>query len=127
MKLNYQITRLNADCVRIQIAPEHQPMKGSALNRYGFIFEDAVKNNDQPDLSITLQDAGTGKLTAADASGLELFRMINADFSEAGSLVEFELFDDDEDYIGFGDLTRDRIYHRGYKANCNVSNVASYR
>ena len=126
MKLNYQITRLNADCVRIQIAPENQPMKGSALNRYGFIFEDAVKNNDQPDLSITLQDADTGKLTAADASGLELFRMINADFSEAGSLVEFELFDDDEDYIGFGDLTRDRIYHRGYKANCNVSNVASY-
>ncbi|MBE6403916.1 MAG: glycoside hydrolase family 31 protein [Lentisphaeria bacterium] len=126
MKLNYQITRITADCVRIQIAPEHKPMSGSALNRYGFIFDDAVDNSGTPQLQINSENISTGKLTACNAENLEYFRMINASFSDEGSLVEFELFDDNEDYIGFGDLTRDRIYHRGYKANCTVSNVASY-
>ena len=126
MQLAYQITQLNADCVHVQIAPENRAMQGSALNRYGFIFEDALKRDETPDLKITVQDSCRGKLSAADAGGFEFFRMINAAFTGSGAVAEFELFDDSEDYIGFGDLTRERLYHRGHKANCQVSNVSSY-
>ena len=126
MKLDYRISQINADCVRVQIACAPQKMKGSALNRYGFIFEDEVRRHEESVLNLTLQDSEKGCISATDNSGFEYFRMINVACSEEGALVEFEIFDDEEDYIGFGDLTRNRIYHRGYKANCNVSNVASY-
>ncbi|MCK5738170.1 glycoside hydrolase family 31 protein, partial [bacterium] len=32
----------------------------------------------------------------------------------------------DEDWVGFGDQTRERLYHRGHSANLWVSNVKSY-
>lgn len=125
-KLTSQITRLSDNCVRIQIAPEYAPMRGSALNKYGFIFEDALKNVSKPALEAVDFDSSTGALNICTDEKLPLAKLLKTEFTEAGALVEFDLFDDSEDWIGFGDQTRERLYHRGHKANCNVSNVASY-
>jgi len=127
-KIVSQITRLSADCVRIQLAPEYAPMRGSALNKYGFIFEDALKNNaaGKTTVSVDNVDDTTGALNVSTAGSEVLLKLLKTEFSDEGALVEFDLFDDSEDWIGFGDQTRERLYHRGHKVNCVVSNVASY-
>ena len=122
-KLTSQITRLSDNCVRVQIAPEYAPMRGSALNKYGFIFEDALKNVCKPALEAVEFDSNSGALNICTDEKLPLAKLLKTEFTEAGALVEFDLFDDSEDWIGFGDQTRERLYHRGHKANCNVSNV----
>jgi len=44
---------------------------------------------------------------------------------ERSSSVVFNA-DKDENWIGFGDQSRERLYHRGYIADCYVRNVKSY-
>ena len=125
MALQYKFTRLGSDCIRIQIAPENAPMPGSALNRYGFIFEDAFEKDAESSLQIRQAD-GSQEMELLDKDGTLLCKLLKNEFSDDGALAEFELFDDKEDWIGFGDQTRERLYHRGHKVNCLVSNVASY-
>ena len=127
MQFNYQITPLSPLCSRVQIAPEHAVMRNTALNRYEFIFEDAVKQQTGGNLQLVWNgENGRSVLEATDENGKLLFKLSKVAFGSKGSLVEFDLFDDNEDWIGFGDQTRERLYHRGYKANCEVSNVTSY-
>ena len=126
MKFSCQTTRLSADCVRVQITPYGQTACGSALNRYGFIFEDAFVNDTEPQLEINWHNNENGSLDAMDEENQVLFKLLKADFSPSGATVEFDLFDENEDFIGFGDQTRERLFHRNCRANCNVSNVSSY-
>ena len=126
MKLDCQITQLNPECVRVQIAPEGVPMRGSALNGYGFIMEDAVRCAGEPRLHLERHDDAGDLLEAFDENHTLLFRLGQAEFSPESAMTEFELFDPDEDWIGFGDQTRERLFHRGFPANCQVNNVSSY-
>lgn len=125
MSLSCKITQLSSVCARVQICPEDAKPSDSALNRYGFIFEDAVQDN-QPSRLDLKWSPEKSSLNACDSNGNELFRIINTGFRRDGALVECELFDETEDWIGFGDQTRERLYHRGHKVICEVSNVASY-
>ena len=127
MALSTQITRLSPDCVRIRIYNEGSARpQGSALNRYGFIFEEEMKREGAPQLEIVQKCAECGALEAQDGAGRLLFKLTGVDFSQKGAEARFELFDPDEEWIGFGDQTRKRLFHRGFKANCQLSNVTSY-
>ena len=51
MAFSTQITRLSPECVRIRIYNEGSALpQGSALNRYGFIFEEEMKREGAPQL-----------------------------------------------------------------------------
>ncbi len=83
-----------------RITADSKPV-GSALNRYGFIHE---KDNAEPFPEIS---ALLPELSCSESS------------------VSFKA-EPDEDWTGFGDLTRTRLYHRGFKFDCWVRNVKSY-
>jgi alpha-glucosidase (family GH31 glycosyl hydrolase) len=90
----------------------------SALNRYGFLA-------DMPESSglkhkKTVFDKSDGSVSLGDAVTLANISFASG-YSETTLSVE-----KDEDWIGFGDVTRERMYHRGYKIECWVKNVNSY-
>lgn len=82
---------------------------GSALNRYGFLAPDGeplTDPADDPELAALLAKfivTKTGKAVGIDFA------------AEPG-----------EDWIGLGDVTRERMYHRGHRLDCWVRNVKSY-
>jgi len=126
---------LNGQTARIQLCPKKREPEESTLNRYGFIQESPAP------IRVQLQEtAQTVTLTAGElhlscdlSRGLvsarnnerHLLQMTAARFSRDSASVEFAAIPD-EDWIGFGDQTRERLYHRGHTAVCDVSNVASY-
>ena len=127
MTLSTRITRIAPECVRIQIQIEGSPdVSGSALNRYGFIFEEELKREGTPELLIDEKERGRSILKAWNKTGRELFRLSSVEFSPKGAYARFALFDEEEDWVGFGDQTRKRLFHRGFEANCQMSNVTSY-
>lgn len=75
---------------------------GSALNRYGFIASEA-------------SPAPAGFQLEKFLPGFQIDGNSGSFQAEAG-----------EDWIGFGDITRTRMYHRGHKFDCWVRNVKSY-
>ncbi|HBL75788.1 MAG: hypothetical protein A2W90_04615 [Bacteroidetes bacterium GWF2_42_66] len=129
---------LKENIVRIQISPQGGKFSESGLNRYGFI-QDLNANN--LDVKITesknnfsaetsqLKIKGnnlTGEIVITDASGKKTFlKQVAANFQEKSSNVVFNA-EKEEDWIGFGDQSRKRLYHRGYMADCYVTNVRSY-
>jgi alpha-glucosidase (family GH31 glycosyl hydrolase) len=129
---------LKENIVRIQISPKDKKFKESALNRYGFISDfnsDNLKVDHSESKSLfsaeTSQlkfkfDKSSGEIILTDPSGkMILLNQIKSGFSDGTSKVEFKA-GKDEDWIGFGDQSRDRIYHRGFVADCYVRNVKSY-
>jgi alpha-glucosidase (family GH31 glycosyl hydrolase) len=78
---------------------------GSALNRYGFIKEP--------------------EKAKAPPKGFKLETFLpGVSVTEEGA-VSFNARKG-EDWIGFGDVTRERMFHRGHKIDCWVRNVKSY-
>lgn len=119
-------TRINPDCVRVRIAPQGVPPRDSALNRYGFLMEEAARRDGAPRLQLTSGDGTEYVLEGRDERGGLLFRLKRIDFAPRRAVAEFELFDAAEDWAGFGDQTRERLFHRGHRVRCEVSNVSSY-
>jgi len=132
-----KITLVRERIVRIQIAPEGKTSGDSALNRYGFIVEPDTNNIpvnikespdafifESPEISIE-GNLKTGELKVMDHNGkilLEQERVVfKDDYAQA-----FFMAKDDDDWIGFGDSTRERLYHRDHVIDCHVRNVASY-
>jgi alpha-glucosidase (family GH31 glycosyl hydrolase) len=78
----------------------------SALNKYGFLNEEKVEKYDisNYDIDALLPD----------------FK-----FDKESGEVSFSA-SKNEDWIGFGDVTRERMFHRGHKIDCWVKNVSSY-
>lgn len=133
-----RIQVLKDDIVRIQIIPQGGVFRESLLNNYGFIQD--FKNDDlkidvkenKNDFSIEtskLRLKGsklTGKIVTTDFTGEKvLLRQMSVDFKDHLSSVKFTA-DKNENWIGFGDQSRDRIYQRGHMADCFVRNVKSY-
>lgn len=133
-----RIKFLKENIVRIQITPPGSKYNESALNRYGFI-QNLNADNLKVDISeskngfsletthlIIKGNNSTGEIVVTDPIGKKiLFKQIAANFMKSSSSAVFKA-DKDEDWIGFGDQTRERLYHRGYVADCYVSNVKSY-
>jgi len=108
----------------------------TGLNRYGFILpltgtETQTQVTEGPGpgqaatAAMTVAWGGNDLLCLADGAGKPLFTLTSAAVSEAGAQVRLRVRPD-EDWVGFGDQTRDRLYHRGHVADCHVRNVKSY-
>jgi alpha-glucosidase len=133
-----QIKFLKENLVRIQISSKEKKFIESGLNRYGFIHDsisDYVKvnfsntkngfNAETSYLKLKVNQL-SGNILITDPAGKKiLLNQISANFSDSSSKVIFKAAKD-EDWIGFGDQSRERIYHRGYIADCYVRNVNSY-
>lgn len=126
---------LKENMIRIQIVPDE--FTDSGLNRYGFIKEPVF-----PDLSVTKEETVEGitaktsqlvvtcignqpVITIADNQGNTLLQQVGFAFHKQGAVARFKAHPE-EDWIGFGDQTRERLYHRGHTADCHVRNVKSY-
>ena len=134
-----RIQFLNENIARIQIAIDGKNFSGTGLNRYGFIHDSiAQKMNvkerkskggftvEGGNISIAC-NAQTGEINVADSrTGKKYLQQVKATVSDGMSRVLFSAVSKEENWIGFGDQTRKRLYHRGYLADCNVRNVQSY-
>lgn len=100
------VWRVDEDTYRCSL--DEKPL-GSALNRYGFLHEKERLPVDPSEIP------GLG----------ELIRKIEIAAVPLGSRVSLNVQPED-DWIGFGDVARDRMYHRGYEIDCWVKNVKSY-
>jgi len=133
-----RIRCLKENIVRIQITQQKGKFRESGLSRYGFINDlspnnlkvnsSDLKNNFSVETShLKLKgNKSTGKIVITDPSGKKIhIDQIAANFADSAAQVVFRA-GKEEDWIGFGDQTRGRIYHRGYIADCNVRNVKSY-
>mgnify|MGYP000449569687 CR=1 FL=1 len=129
-----KINRVNDNVLRIsrQVNGEYFD---SALNRYEFL-----KEAKQAGLTSTEQDSqyyidfNQHKLTVEKSSGLiELFnsddKLLLSQKSvgnEANCSTSWFTAQKDEDWTGFGDQSRERLFHRGHQADLWVRNVKSY-
>ena len=133
-----RIKILKENIVRIQITPERREFQETGLNRYKFIQEPNANNlkvkiseskNGFSAITSLLKIQGnskTGEIIVSDPSEKKIFlKQIAVNFGEKSSSVAFKA-EKQEDWIGFGDQSRDRLYHRGYIADCYVRNVKSY-
>ncbi len=123
--------------VRVSITPAEAEYKNSGLNKYGFINENLGKagmvkeTNNHDGFSLATEDFSVkvdvknGIVTFFDPAGKTLISHTAREFNEKYAQAEF-LADKNEDWVGFGDLTRERIYHRGHVADCIVTDINSY-
>lgn len=128
-----RVTPVRTDIVRVQVAPGGA-FTDSALNRYGFIHEPedppalAPETGGEgyalPGLRVAV-DGPAGTLCVADPDGAPLLQLLEARFGQGTATAVFEAAED-EDWTGFGDVTRDRLFHRGHTADCWVENVRAY-
>ena len=133
--LTLRIELLNDHIARIRLRAD-APFTDSALNRYGFISPPSA-----PDIAPDVQDsqgqlvvrtgamqlccANDGQIRILNRNGDQVLHQQSARIAKRGAVVRF-LPTDDEDWIGFGDQARDRLFHRGHVADCHVRNVESY-
>ena len=132
-----RITFIGEKMFRFQIAPDGV-FRESGLNRYGFIKPPSgpapkVKRErgrgglklETAALRVELA-AGGGALRVYDKRRRrEIMRQTGAEFSSGSVRVHFKA-EPGEDWVGFGDQTRARLYHRGTVADLWVRNVRSY-
>ncbi len=131
-----EIRFLSQCLLRVRIAPRGEP-QDTGLNRYGFIREPAGAEEfftiREDHLGLTAESAGlslewrdSGGLTVRRrADGATVLEQTNYAFPAGPARVRFRAAPD-EDWVGFGDQTRQRLYHRGQRADLYVRNVASY-
>ncbi|MDX9979891.1 MAG: glycoside hydrolase family 31 protein, partial [Lentisphaeria bacterium] len=129
--------RVRVECLtpriaRIRLYRDGKLPEGTGLNRYGFLTPPTV-----PEFAVTRQ-GGTvateamrvtvspeGLVTVADGTGATVLEQVSAAYLPGGSVARFRAAAG-EDWVGFGDQTRDRLFHRGHVADCHVRNVKSY-
>jgi alpha-glucosidase (family GH31 glycosyl hydrolase) len=124
---------LAEDILRIE-AGLPEKLGPTGLNRYGFITEPAEDARPRPALAeqsaetdaVRLTMDEEGALAVVDKrTGAEVLRQAGLHFGGPWAGARFAAAED-EDWIGFGDQTRDRLFHRGHGADCWVLNVKSY-
>lgn len=135
---NIRVEFISQNIARVSIVPEGSSFKNSGLNRYGFISEPDTR---KLDLKITESKNGfttqtpymqvkanctTGEIVVTDKSGKKILLNQTASGFKNGITQAVFNADKQEDWIGFGDQTRKRLYHRGYMADCNIRNARSY-
>lgn len=129
--------RVRVECLtpriaRIRLYRDGKLPAGTGLNRYGFLTPPAV-----PEFAVTRQGgtiateamrvtvSAAGMVTVADGAGNAVLEQVSAAYLPGGSVARFRAAAG-EDWVGFGDQTRDRLFHRGHVADCHVRNVKSY-
>ena len=131
-----RIEAVAANTVRIQVSADGV-FTDTGLNRYGFIAApggaeivamaceeegNAILRTEALEVTV---DAAAGSIRVLSSTGEEVLHHVSSAFSTAGATARFKAAAD-EDWVGFGDQTRDRLFHRGHVADCHVRNVKSY-
>jgi len=132
-----RVTFLEDDVLRVQIVPDGQ-YKDTGLNRYGFIIEPL---KDRPAVKVTKAGGGftaetkkvqvrftsrsRGLVVKNKMTGKVVLRQVGAGFAGEKAVARFKAAPD-EDWVGFGDQTRERLYHRGHTVHLWVTNVLAY-
>ncbi len=132
-----QVKFLSDTVARVRVAPPGSEAD-SLLNRYGFLREsldDAVKvDRDSDSSGFKLASArmeirftaATAALVVTDlAQGRVVLEQVEAASGKPVARARFRA-GDGEDWVGFGDQTRERLFHRGHTADLWVRNVDSY-
>jgi alpha-glucosidase (family GH31 glycosyl hydrolase) len=130
-----KVTFLTENIARVQLSRDGT-FGQSALNRYGFILEpkpekESVAVTENGD-SFTLQTGAAkiswdGKTLTVDDMKRNKTVLEQTGFSFAGkSAAAAFAATPEEDWAGFGDQTRERLFHRGQVADLWVRNVKSY-
>jgi alpha-glucosidase (family GH31 glycosyl hydrolase) len=131
------IVFLSDNVIRIRVAPVGGEFGETGLNRYGFIEETLSEVNietSESESGFTVEsaklavkcDSGTGAIEVLDCdSGATLLCQESCDFR--GKIAEVKCAaEPNDDWIGFGDQTRERLHHRGHTVDLSIRNVESY-
>ena len=120
----------------IRTAPLSSAGKISALEKYGYLEKlpadknAAVEQNDDFLKISTVRSAlrinkRNGCFELADQNGKTLLKQKALSFSDRKAAAAFEI-SAEEDFAGFGDVSREHFFHRGEKIACHIRNVKSY-
>jgi len=129
-----KISFLKDNLVRVRAAINGE-FSETGLERYGFIKKYDEKNIKRKKLSNGFEMESTslkiswnndGSLLLSEKkSGKEFLRQKGMDLKKKSAAVNFNAAKG-EDWVGFGDQSRTRLYHRGTVADLYVRNVKSY-
>lgn len=136
-KKKINVLFLSANVIRIRVAPVGGEFGETGLNRYGFIEDSLSEVNvetsesesgfsaESAKLAVKC-DSATGSVEVIDRdSDATLLRQKSCEFR--GKIAEVKCAaEPDDDWIGFGDQTRERLHHRGHKIDLSIRNVESY-
>ena len=136
MNRSVSVSLLEGSVFRIRITPAGREKQISALEKYGYLEtlsgEEPVSfRNDENTLEIKTQkgallfDKTQSFFELTDPCGKTLLKQTNLSFSEKCVTAAFEI-SPEEDFTGFGDVSRERFFHRGEKISCWLRNVKSY-
>ncbi|MBN1673620.1 MAG: DUF5110 domain-containing protein [Kiritimatiellae bacterium] len=131
-----RLTFVAPDIVRVQVSRDGA-FPDTGLNRYGFIAPPpaeafAVATGKAGSLARASSGAlevrwskDGSRISVADGKGKVRLRQTDVEHRDGGAVVGFKPAKN-EDWAGFGDQTRKRLFHRGHVADCHVRNVKSY-
>lgn len=133
---NLELFAFKDGILRLRIVPRERTGQISGLERYGFLSEPDNDPNAQiaeNSETIALKSNGaaltvnrlTGCFHLTGPSGETLLDQTVLDFSNGSSHAEFSA-EKEEDWVGFGDVSREAFYHRGRKVRCWITNVKTY-
>lgn len=132
-----RVTFLREDVFRVQLVSDGA-FQDTGLNRYGFIAE---PSGDGPSVKVVENDGGfmaetpkihvkftygARELVVTDkVSDKVVLHQVGIEFDQGEAMARFKAAPK-EDWVGFGDQTRERLYHRGHRADLWIRNVKSY-
>ncbi|MBR1953213.1 MAG: hypothetical protein IKA32_11570, partial [Lentisphaeria bacterium] len=130
------VSLLQGGIFHLRITPVGRENQISALDKYGYLEnvpeEDPVAfENNAEFLEIEsskgslLIDKKQAFFELTDVNKKSLLRQTDLSFTEKCVSAAFTV-SGDEDFAGFGDVSRERFFHRGEKISCWVRNVKSY-
>lgn len=131
-----QVQFITDNVIRIRFARSGE-FTDTALARYGFIQEifgdnqEATVNEtadgfvlESPEAKISWSEK-SGLSVSDKKSGRKILQQTGVELGKKVASVKFKA-KKSEDWIGFGDQTRTRLYHRGTKPDLHLRNVKSY-
>ena len=132
-----RITFLREDVFRVQLV-SGGAFKDTGLNRYGFIAEPSEHCSsvqvaeskggftaETPKIHVKFTYGAQELVVTDKASDKVVLHQVGIEFDTGEAMARFKAAPE-EDWVGFGDQTRERLYHRGHAADLWVRNVKSY-
>ena len=130
------ITVYRGGVFRVRIAPKSKSTVLSALERYHYLEnppeDDSAEITEKGNAVRIRTEKGTltlrkdsGCLTLENAAGKVLLAQESLDLAGQTAEAVFSVGKED-DFTGFGDVSREEYFHRGRKISCWIQNVKSY-
>ena len=127
-----RIQMLTDKIIRIRFSKSEE-FTDTGLSIYGFLHElldeklktTVKENSDTITVESTKVKLEWDRIVFDQSSEKVILHQSSVEFYQGKALVKFKV-QKSEDWIGFGDQTRTRLYHRGTLADLNVRNVKSY-